>query len=319
MDHLDFAVYRFLSPEGIAKFWAGRRVIDPRITPHEVAGRVGISESAVRSRLARLTRQGFLRDRAVVPNPALFGKRVFVADLRIKQPGEVDRILHDLTLVDGVVFTRDVMHEEERKIEVYFVSESDGAASRLAALLGRLTAGTVPVEPHPYYTPPCDRDLTTLDWRVLESVHRLPDATFAGISGSVGISQKTAARIYHQLIDSRACWWTHGADSEEFPMALVLIDVRRADDLDLVAGWIRKEGHLWMPVARDGFGLAPERATTVLAGLAPADRPTVLERFLRNLAAVEGVARIRRTYSLGSALYSGWFLDRVTQRVHSGT
>jgi len=319
MDHLDFAVYRFLSPDGVARFWGGRRVIDPRITPREVAGRVGISESAVRSRLASLTRQGFLRDRAVVPNPSLFGKQVFVADLRVRQSGEVDRILHDLTLVDGVVFTRDVLDEDERKIEVFFVSENNSTASRLAALLGRLSSGRTPVEPHLYYIPPCERTLTALDWRVLESVHRLPDATFAGVAATVGISQKTAARIYHHLIDSRACWWTHGLASEEFPLALVRVDLRGAEDLDRVAGWIRKEGRLWIPVARDGFGLEPERASTVLAGLAPADVLTVLERFLRNLSSVDGVVGIRRTFALGSEFYSGWFSDRITQHVHAMT
>lgn len=317
MDPLDFATYRFLSQGGEARFWAGRRVIDPRITPREIAERVGISESGVRTRMHHLAEQGFLKDKSVIPNPSLFGKRVFVADLLIRQSGEVDRILHDLSLVEGVLFARDIMDEEERKIQVYFVSESDSTASRLGALLGRLSPTGRPVVPQPYYTPPCNRELSRLDWRVLICVWRHPDATFVDIVNTVGISLKTVARSYHQLIDSRACWWTHGPASEEFPLALVRVDLRSPENLGLILEWIRKEAVAWMPVASDGFGLEPESVPTVLVGLVPADVPTVLERFLRKLAGVEGAARVRRTFALGSAAYSTWFADQIAGRLHA--
>jgi DNA-binding Lrp family transcriptional regulator len=317
MDRQDLAIYRYLSPDGVARFWAGRRVLDPRITPREIGERVGISESAVRVRLQRLTHRGFLRDRTVVPNPALFGRSVFVVDLPVRQSGEVNRILRDLALVDGVVFTRDVMDEEERKIQTFFVAEDLAGAGRLSALLGRLTSGSPQLAPRPYHLPRCDGALSPLDWKVLACVHRVADATFAHIAGSVGISQKTAARVYNRLIDSGACWWTHGPASEEFPLALVLVSLEDASDLDRVLGWIRTEGHPWIPVARDGFGADPESSGKVLPGLAPADLPTVLERFLRGLAGVEGVAGIRRTFPLGSVIYSSWFSDRVAQQLHT--
>lgn len=321
MDPLDFAIYRFLSPGGEARFWAGRRVIDPMVTPREImervqiSERVVISESAVRARLDHLADRGFLKDKTVIPNPSLFGRRVFVVDLLVRQSGEVDRILRDVSLVEGVVFTRDVMDEDERNIRVHFVSESDATASRQGALLGRLSSAGKPLVPQPYYTPPCDRELSPLDWRVLKTVWHHPDAPFAEIARTVGITLKTAARSYHQLLDSRACWWTHGPESEEFPLALVCIDLRSPKDLDPITGWIEKEAHPWMPVARDGFGLVPEDVTTVLPGLVPADAPTVLERFLRKCAREDGVVRIRRTFPLGSASYPAWFADRLGDRV----
>lgn len=321
MDPLDFAVYRFLSPGGVARFWAGRRVIDPRITPREIAEKVGISESGARTRLHHLAGGGFLRDQTVTPNPALFGKQVFVADLLVRQSGEVDRILRDLTLVEGVVFTRDVMDEDERTIQVYFVADDAGAAVRLSALLGRLAAADAhgPAKPacRPYYIPPCERELSPLDWRVLQAVWRHPEATFAEIARAVGISLKTAARSYHQLITSRACWWTHGQESEEFPLALVCVNLRGPSDSEPIAGWIGQEGQAWMPVASDGFGLDPADASSVLAVLLPADLPTVLERFLRKLATLEGVEQIHRTFALGSATYVEWFADRIASHARS--
>jgi len=317
MDALDFAIYRFLSRSGEARFWAGRRVIDPTVTPREIAERVGISESGVRARLLHLADRGFLKDRAVIPNPSLFGQRIYVADLLVKQSVEVDRILRDLTLVEGVVFTRDVMDEDERKIQVHFVSESDPTAARHAALLGRLSSVGRPLVPQAYYTPPCDRELSPLDWRVLQVVWRDPEATFGEIAETVRISLKTAARSYHQMVESRACWWTHGPNSEEFPLALVRADLQSSKDRDSIAGWILKEAPGWMPVASDGFGLEPGLAETVVAGLVPADAPTILERFLRKFASLEGVSRIRRTFPLGSATYPAWFADRIADRVHA--
>jgi len=292
-------------------------VIDPQVTPREIGERVGVSESTVRSRLRHLSEQGFLRDRMVIPNPSLFGKRVFVTDLLVRQPGEVDRILRDLALVEGILFTRDVMDEVQRKIEVHFASDNDVTAARLGALLGRLATEGALTAPRPYYIPPADRELSPLDWRVLEAVWRRPDASFAQISEAVGISLKTAGRIYHHLVDSHCCWWTHGPDSEEFPLALVCIDLRIPQDADSALHWIGKGGHAWIPVASNGFGLEPDDAATVLAGLVPADLPAVLERFLRKLAGVDGVVKIRRTFALGSAIYTAWLADRIASQVHA--
>ena len=317
MDSLDFAIYRFLSPGGEARFWAGRRIIDPMVTPREISERVGISESGVRSRLHHLAERGFLRDKAVIPNPSLFGMRGFVADLLVHQPGEADRLLRDIGLVEGVVFTRDLMDEDERKIQVHFFSESESTASRQAALLGRLSPSAKAVTAQPYYIPPCSRELSPLGWRVLSRVFHRPDTTIAELAKEVGVTLKTAARSYHQLVDSHACWWTHGPDSEEFPLALVCVDLRGPDDREAVAGWVQEEIRNWIPVGSDGFGLEPDRATLVVAGLVPADAPTVLERYLRKLAGREGVARIRRTFPLGSAAYPAWFEERIDERARA--
>jgi DNA-binding Lrp family transcriptional regulator len=317
VDPLDFAVYRYLSPGGEARFWAGRRVIDPRITPREISERTGITESSARTRLLHLARDGILRDRMVIPNPALFGVRVFVADLPIRDSGEVDRILRDLTLVEGVVFTRDVLDEAERKIQVHFLADSVSTAARLGALLGRLAPDGRPVETRAYFTPPCERDPTRLEWRVLQCVWRRPSAGYSEIKDEVGVSLKTAARCYHRLIDSRACWWTHGPESEEYPLALVQVELRSPKDLPQVLGRLVTESESWMPVAADGLGLEAGDSPTTLAGLVPSDRPVALERLLRRLSSLEGIARLKRTFALGSESYPAWYSARILSKVHS--
>lgn len=315
MDPLDFAIYRYLSPGGEARFWAGRRVIDPTIPAREIAERVGISENGVRARLRGLTERGFLGAKAVTPNPSLFGAQVFVVELPVKEAGEVDRVLRDLALVEGVIFARDVMDEEERKIRVHLVSDSDATTARRAALLRRLSP-TAPLRPpEMYWIPPCDHELSPLDWRVLHAVWLHPDASIAEVGKSVGISLKTTARRYHQLIDSRACWWTPGPASEEFPLALITLSLDGPADRQTVAGQVAREAPTWMPVASDGFGVPPGSPSMPIAGLVPADAPAVLERTVRKFAAIPGVTRVRRTFALGSMSYPSWFADRLADRV----
>jgi DNA-binding Lrp family transcriptional regulator len=316
MDPLDFAIYRFQSPGGEARFWAGRRVIDPTIPVREIADRVGISENGVRARMRSLVERGFLGPKAVTPNPSLFGARVYVAELPVLEAAEVERLLRDLALVEGVIFARDVMDEEERKIRVHFVSDAEPATARRAALLRRLSPSGEVHAPQLYWIPPCDHELSPLDWRVLQAVWLHPDASIAEIGTSVGISLKTAARRFHQLIESRAVWWTPGPALEEFPLALVSIFLRGPEDRGSIAGKIARETSAWMPVASDGLGLEPGAQATLIAGLVPADAPAILERTLRKFAGLPGVTKVRRTFALGSTGYPAWFAERIADRIH---
>lgn len=314
MDPLDFAIYRALSPGGEARFWAGRRLIDPRIPVREIAEQVGVSENGVRLRLKGLTRRGFLRGRMVVPNPSLFGVRLFVVELPVKEAGEVERIYRDLALVEGVVFARDTIDEGERRVQVQFVAEDDARAVRRTVLLARLTVAGRLGPPRPYWIPPCDVPLTPLDWRVLRAVSQHPDASIAETARTVGISLKTGARRYHHLLDARACWWTHGPDAEEFPLAFLRLDVRSAKDAESVMGKVLDDDLPWMPVARDGFGVEPNPTEHFVAGLVPADQPTVLERKIRAWATWPGVLHVHRTFALGSQSFPTWLAEHLEQR-----
>ena len=315
MDPLDFAIYRFLSPDGEARFWAGRRLIDPTIPVRAIADQVGISENGVRARLRGLSELGFLRGRAVTPNPSLFGVRVFVQVVPVGSAGEAERVFRDLALVDGVVFARDTLDEGQREVRAHFVSETESTTTRRAALIGRLSPTSRLRPPQLYWIPPCERELSPLDWRLLQAFRAAPDATVAAIAKTVRVSLKTTARRYHQMIDARACWWTHGADAEEFPLALVRIELRDAESRHEVVGKVPKEAPVWMPVASDGLGLEPGNVTTTIAGLVPADAPTVLERLVTKLAGLPGVVSVRRTFALGSRSYPEWFTERIAERV----
>jgi DNA-binding Lrp family transcriptional regulator len=315
MDPLDFSIYRFLSPNGEARFWAGRRSIDPSVPAREIADRVGISENGVRARLRGLEERGVLRGRAVIPNPSLFGVRVYVAELPIQSAGEVARMFRDLALVEGVIFARDTMDEGNRVVRVHYVSGNEPTTLRRAALIRRLSSTGKLGSPQPYWIPECERELSALDWRILQAFCRHPDATVGETARAVGISLKTTARRYHELTDAHACWWTHGPDAEELPLALLRVELRGPEHRDPFAAWILRETSNWMPVAGDGLGLAPESRETVVAGLVPADAPAVLERLVQKIVDRPEVASARRTFALGSRSYPAWFTEQIAERV----
>jgi DNA-binding Lrp family transcriptional regulator len=315
VDATDFAIYRYLSPDGLVRFWASRRLVDPRVTAREVADRVGLSEAGARARLRSLKEQGLLRGTEVRPNPSLFGATTVMAEVPIQTPGESARLFRDLSDVDGVMFARDILDEEDRKVCVYYVSDTAGATTRRTSLLRRFSPTGEVRGPAPYWIPASSHTPTALDWRLLAVFRRHPDETLARWSTESGVSLKTTARRFDALLDSRACWWSHGSDSEEWPLALLQVSLQPGADPAEVSAQLGRQNETWLPVAPDGFGVAPGGRDQPLAGLVPVERPAALERVVRRTLELGGVANVRRTFGLGSATYTDWVDDQLARHL----
>ena len=314
MDAVDFAIYRYLSPDGLVRFWASRRMVDPRVSAREVAEKVGLSEAGVRARLRGLKERGLLRGAEVSLNPSLFGVTVVMSEIPVRSPQESDRMFRDLSMVDGVVFARDILDEEDRKVCVYYISDSPSATARRSSLLQKLSPHGVLRGPTPYWIPACTRALTALDWRLLAVFRQHPDETLARLATESRVSLKTTARRFDLLLDSRACWWSHSSESEEWPMAMLSLSVWPTADLPGISAQIAHQSENWMPVAADGLGVDPGGPDRPLAGLVPVDRPAALERVVRRALEVEGVTNVRRTFGLGSATYPQWTDEQLASR-----
>jgi len=314
VDAVDFALYRCLARDGLARFWASRRMIDPRVTARELAEKVGLSEAGVRSRLRALRRAGFLRGSSVSVNPSLFGTTLSVAEVPVSTPREADRMFRDLAVVDGLVFARDLMDEEDRKLTVYFVSETPAATARRTSLLRRLAPGGLVRGPRPYWIPPCERAMTPLDWKLLRVFRERPDASSSEIAAAAGLSLKTTTRRIGPLLDSRACWWSHSSDSDEWPLALLQLSVR-SEAAALAAGReAAARGEGWIPVAADGLGVPPGAGTRSVAGLVPVTTPSALEATVRRMLAIDGVEDVHRTFGLRSAVFPQWVDEQIASR-----
>lgn len=317
MDAIDYAIYRYLSPDGLIRFWGARRLVDPRVSAREIADRVGLSEPGVRSRLKGLEQRGYLRGRETGMNPSLFGVTLVVSEIPLREPHEAEALLRELALVDGVTFARDILDEQNRSVRVFYVSDNPAATARRTSLLRKLAPSPELRGPVPYWIPPCDRPLTPLDWRLLEAFRKRPEATQSGLAEKVGVSLKTTASRFHRLLDSRAVWSALSSASEELPLAMFSIAVKEGVDPLVVAREVARLHPSWMPVAPDGAGVPPSEPSRGIAGLLPAESPAALEQGLRRTLAVEGVASIRRTFALGSATYPQWFDERLASQMRS--
>lgn len=311
MDALDFAIYRYLSHDGLARFWASRRVIDPRVSAREIAEQVGLSEAGVRARLRVLRDRGLLRGSAVNVNPSLLGASVLVVEVPVRNPRESDRLFRDLASVDGVLFARDLMDEEDRKVSVYLASENPSATSRRLSLLRRLAPAGSIRGPRPYWIPPCEREMTPLDWKLVRVFRAHPDGGIAELASAAGVSLKTTARRFGLALDSNACWWSHSSDSEEWPLALLTFVLDSGADVPVLTKQVVACCESWIPVAPDGLGSPPDDRGRALAGLVPVGTPSSLERVVRQVLSLDGVADVRRTFGLRSAAFPSWIDERI--------
>jgi DNA-binding Lrp family transcriptional regulator len=317
VDALDFAIYRYLSPDGQIRFWGGRRLVDPRMSAREIADRVGLSETGVRARLRTLEKRGYLSGRETGVNPGLFGVSLAVSEIPVREPHDAERLLRELALVEGVTFARDTLDESERMIRVYHVSDSPAATARRTALLRRLAPTSQVRGPRPYWIPECDRELSPLDWRMLVAFRTHPQASFSELANHMGVSLKTTANRLHRLLDAKACWSGLSSSCEEFPLAMISVSTR--DDVNplAVAESVVKLHPTWIPVAPDGAGDPPTETSRAFSGLVAAEAPASLERVLRQTLALDGVTEVRRTFALGSASYPQWFDERLSTRAKS--
>jgi len=317
VDAIDYAIYRSLSPDGLVRFWGARRLVDPRVSAREIADKVGLSEAGVRVRLKGLEELGYLRGRETGINPSLFGVSLVVSEIPVREPNDAERLIRELALVDGVTFARDILDEKDRAIRVYYVSDTPAATARRTALLRKLAPTPQFRGPTPYWIPPCERELTRLDWRLLEAFRAHPEGTQSDLAKAVGISLKTTASRFHRLLDAKACWSALSSSSEELPLSLFTVTVRDGVDSLAVTRAIAGAHPSWMPVAPDGYGVSPEDAAGLVVGLVPAEAPAALEQALRRTLAIDGVANVRRTFALGSATFAQWYDDRLSAQMKS--
>lgn len=317
VDAIDYAIYRYLSPDGMVRFWGARRLVDPLVSAREIADKVGLSEAGVRVRLKSLETRGYLKGRETGVNPSLFGVSLVVSEITVPEPHDAERLLREIALVDGVTFARDILDEKERTIRVYYVSDTPAATARRTALLRRLAPASEVRGPTSYWIPSCDRELSRLDWRLLEAFRTHPEATQSELAKTVGISLKTTATRFHHLLESKACWSALSSQCEELPLALFSITVREGADSPGLARAVAKAHPSWMPVAPDGSGVPPSDAPREIAGLIPSESPAALEQALRRTLAIEGVANVGRTFALGSATFTQWFDDHLSAQMKS--
>ena len=306
---VDAAIYRALFRDSEARFWGSRAVVDPRVSLAEVSRRTGIARTTVQARFSLWRRGGFWLGHEVWANPALFGARVATVDLAVESPSEVDRLMCDLSEVEGVLSARDLQDEGGRTVRVHLVDDGPRELARRLRHLRRLAVtGPDPVA-QPFWVPRPARELSGLDWRVVACYRTFPGATLTEAAASLGITPKTLAQRRSQLVEQNALWWMLNTNTSKFPTAAFYLRLRDPALREEVKSRLLSEVVGWIPCADDGFGRSPGPELDMVAGLALVETPASVDDVARRIAGVSGVAAVRWRIPRRFRSYPDW-LDR---------
>jgi DNA-binding Lrp family transcriptional regulator len=311
MDGLDFRIIRWLSSDGTAVVWGGRRAIDPRLAAGRTARMVGVSETAVRARIRGLREVGLDGGTEVVVHPHLFGATMHAGDLPLRPTDRIVPVLDRLGAVGGVVYARCMLDDAGRRIRVFYVSRSRAEAEATAsAIRSAAPSGSVVPAPDPYL-PPCTVVPSPGDWAFLRAMYLHPHLDVSEFAALLGLSPKTASRRFHRLVDGRACWYSVAAQWEGGPWAVLVVryvDARARTRVErflagLEGGWLPTSVRPETPSVAEGGG---SLVATVLT-----DGMVTAERTVRALESIDGVLGVARSFTLESRSYRGWCADRL--------
>jgi DNA-binding Lrp family transcriptional regulator len=315
VDVIDFAIYRHMFPGGQGRFWASRSMVDPRITPRQIGERVGLTDVAVRNRLARLRDEGFIQGHEVWPHPGLLGASLRVAEIPLKKLADADRVVSGLERIVGVISARIMVDEDNRSVRVSYVEDSPDLTNARSRDLAALAGAEGPISSRPEWLPPSPTMLSALGWRVLLELRSEPELSLKDHAQRLGISLKTVTRWFNELLDQNAVFWVLQSDSSLLSVAAYFVWLRDPSVRSAVCGRIEERIGAWLPIVPGGLGEPPEPPPPWVAGMFWVRAPAESETLSRTLLSIEGVQSVQRRFPSNVVSFQGWFDRRLNEQV----
>lgn len=159
------------------------------LQPARIARVTGASVNTVKDRIARMTELGVIAGYQAVPNLRHLGLQGEAYHLRFASDHAKDAAMPQMLALDGLLELHDFLGQGVCA-DFAFKDQAD-----LGRKLASLSAGDGP--PRRFYhreMPQVDRDLTPLDWRILQALRADPRATPADLAPVVGVSARTVKR-----------------------------------------------------------------------------------------------------------------------------
>lgn len=288
---------------------------DPRLSLGAVAKKLEIPASTVRDRLRGWQASGFLPGTEVLPSPGLFGVGLAGTGVRVDDPSAKPQVLHDLSLVDGVLTTIDHVGPW---IALSLANEGPRELERRRQLVERLRGVDAVVPCVPLGAPPCSADPTPLDWRILAAMRRTRNGSISEGAKLAGVSAKTFAKRYENLIAARAVWvlplfdftkWSGGA------IVRFIVDLEARADNRQVSEEVRDRVvdviQVFLPSSAVAPGM-PEDYLEVWVHLASAALADEVDRAIRAAAGVTSTAMF---FPRSFGAYANWFDARVAEKL----
>lgn len=161
----------------------------------EVARKVGLPPSTVRSRIQRMYRTGVLRGSSHYPNPTLLGLRVGAYTFEVAPTLRKRDVVERLKLLEGTWFLQNF---SSGLVGLVFVYNEDETADRKLADIDRI-AGAIPWRFADLPFPPSALVLSPTDRALIARLVRGNVATYDGLARDTGLSVRTIKRKLGRL------------------------------------------------------------------------------------------------------------------------
>jgi DNA-binding Lrp family transcriptional regulator len=158
------------------------------------------SPDTVKRRLAAMASAGIFHGTQVFPNPRLLGLRTASFHFRMGDAARKRVPRTKVSQLEGVLGVFDMIGGD-RCIDVAFGDDRsrDRLRDELSSLLGASSTHFVD-----YATPPPARELSPLDWRLLEALRTKPSTDLETAAGACGVSLRTAKRRFDRMAQEGA-------------------------------------------------------------------------------------------------------------------
>jgi DNA-binding Lrp family transcriptional regulator len=309
-------------PAGMFSFWGA----DPRITPAEIASHVGLDRTAVWDRLRRWKREGFWNGFEVTLNLTILGMEEARVEIPVADSAEGSALLGELEHVDGVLWARvcfgDTITEQNvERVVVVLVSDDPAHLERRLRGLRQLAPTGAIGGPFRDDTPPCTRDLTPLDWRIITAIVANPSASPSRVARLLGVTRKTLVRHYSALIDNHAVFYIPKVDWARLgcvALGIFCDDSEAADRAKRSVEARFPHAIPWALGRSEGLSAGWDNSTCFLV-IVPAHSPHEVQTIVRDLSMIAGVRKVRPEYWGPERRFPGWVNQRIAEHLSSPT
>jgi DNA-binding Lrp family transcriptional regulator len=321
MDALDLEIYLRMHRGGRWVWWG----IDPRISVQEIATELGVRRGTVSARILRWKKDGFLLGSHAAPSLQAFGCGVLATEYTVANSREAEQMLDRLDLVDGIIHASTFCGEFQdyttiNGLSVQFVEDHPRAVERRVRLLRELFPPQKPSEPVRLIPPSAPPKLSLLDWRILGSFVEKPDLGLGGRATSLKVTAKTLSRRLDSLVEAGLLDFALSLDWTKSPTVAIAI-FYDPEHLPRILNTMRSRFGSFLampdtnvPPMMQGVETRPCRymLTVVLVS-----GPNEVYRVIDELKATPGIVDARPDYWGPDRFYSGWFVQRISDKLAS--
>ncbi len=188
VDELDLQIIRRM---GLAPFLVWPHP-PSSIRPARIARSLRVSTDTVKRRLAAMASTGVFHGTQVFPNPRLMGLRTASFHFRMGNAARKRVPRAQVSRVGGVLGVFDMIGGD-RCVDVAFGDDAARETVRheLSSLLGASSSHFVD-----YATPDPVKDISPLDWRLVEALRAQPSTSLEAAAAGCGVSLRTAKRRF---------------------------------------------------------------------------------------------------------------------------